>query len=110
MTSSQSNPLISKIEQIIQSKPVAIFMKGMPEAPQCGFSARAIQILTEAGVARDDIAAFNVLSDDDAWGALEEFTKWPTVPQIFIKGKFIGGCDIVTEMYERGELQEILKS
>jgi monothiol glutaredoxin len=105
-----SHPLIPKIEQIVKSKPVAIFMKGMPEAPMCGFSARALQVLEAAGVGRDNIAAFNVLADDPAWEALEEFTQWPTVPQIFIKGKFIGGCDIVSEMYERGELQEMLKA
>jgi len=105
-----AHPLTSKVEEIVKSKPVAIFMKGMPETPMCGFSARACEILEAAGVSREDIEAFNVLSDDDAWTALEEYTQWPTVPQIFIKGKFIGGCDIVTEMYERGELQEMLKA
>jgi monothiol glutaredoxin len=105
-----AHPMTSKIEEIVKSKPVALFMKGMPEAPQCGFSARAFQVLKAAGVKREDIAAFNVLADDSAWDALEDFTKWPTVPQIFVKGQFIGGCDIITEMYERGELQEMLEA
>jgi monothiol glutaredoxin len=105
-----AHPMVPKIEEIVQSKPVALFMKGMPETPMCGFSAKAYQVLKAAGVKREDIAAFNVLSDDSAWDALEEFTKWPTVPQIFIKGQFIGGCDIITDMYENGELQGLLKA
>ena len=105
-----AHPLTSKIEEIVKSKPVAIFMKGMPGAPMCGFSARALQVLSEAGVKPDEMVGFNVLSDEAAWDALEEYTKWPTVPQIFIHGKFIGGCDIVSEMHERGELQEVLKA
>lgn len=74
----------------------------------CGFSARAVQVLKMAGVAPTDIAGFDVLSNDPMWDALEEFTQWPTVPQIFIKGQFVGGCDIVSEMYEKGELQKTL--
>ncbi|MGZ3687981.1 MAG: Grx4 family monothiol glutaredoxin [Bdellovibrionota bacterium] len=100
------NPLIAKVEEKVKSGDVVIFMKGTPQFPQCGFSARAVQVLKAAGVQK--IESVDVLSDDPLWGALEEFTQWPTVPQIFIKGKFIGGCDIVTEMYERGELQELL--
>ncbi len=105
-----SNPLKTKVEEISKSKPVAIFMKGTPQFPACGFSARAVQVLKAAGVKDSDIASFDVLSDDPTWEALEEFTQWPTVPQIFVKGKFIGGCDIVTEMFERGDLQEALKT
>lgn len=103
-----AHPLISKVEDKVKSNPVIIFMKGTPDFPQCGFSARAVQVLRAAGV--KDIAAVDVLADDPLWEALEEFTQWPTVPQIFIGGKFIGGCDIVTEMYERGELQDVLKT
>ncbi len=101
-----SNPLIKKIETLIQDHPVTIFMKGTTEFPQCGFSARACEILKAAGV--KGIYAVDVLSDDPLWGALEEYTKWPTVPQIFIAGKFVGGCDIVTEMHENGELEKLL--
>ncbi len=102
-----SHPLVSKVQEIVNASPVVIFMKGTPDFPQCGFSARACQVLKAAGV--EKIKGVDVLSDDPLWTALEEFTQWPTVPQVFVKGKFIGGCDIAVEMYERGELQEILK-
>ena len=102
-----AHQLRSKVEEIVKSKPVAIFMKGNPNFPQCGFSARACQVLKAAGVT--DFASVDVLSDEPLWEALEDFTQWPTVPQIFVNGKFIGGSDIVMEMYERGELQEMLK-
>jgi monothiol glutaredoxin len=101
-----SNPLVSKVEEKVKANPVIIFMKGTPEAPRCGFSAQACEVLKMAGV--NNIVGVNVLEDEDLWDALEEYSKWPTVPQIFINGQFIGGCDIVTEMYERGELQELL--
>lgn len=99
--------LIQKVEEISKSAPVVIFMKGTPQFPQCGFSARSCQVLRTAGV--EDLVGVDVLSDDPLWGALEEFTQWPTVPQIFIHGKFVGGCDIICEMYERGDLQAMLK-
>lgn len=102
-----AHPLVSKVEKKVQESPVVIFMKGTPDFPQCGFSARACQVLRAAGV--EKFSAVDVLADDPLWDALEDFTKWPTVPQIFIGGKFVGGCDIVTEMYERGELQEMVK-
>lgn len=103
-----ANALVSKIEEMVKKNPVVIFMKGTPEFPQCGFSHKAVQVLRAAGIEKP--YAFDVLSDDPMWGALEEFTQWPTVPQIFIGGKFIGGCDIVSEMYENGELKEMLSS
>ncbi|MCM2323451.1 MAG: Grx4 family monothiol glutaredoxin [Oligoflexia bacterium] len=102
-----SHPLIPKVQEKVSSAPVVIFMKGTPDFPQCGFSARAIQVLRAAGVERP--LAVDVLADDPLWEALEAFTQWPTVPQIFINGQFVGGCDIVTEMFERGELQQLLK-
>lgn len=101
-----AHPLAPKVQEIVKSSPVVIFMKGTPQFPQCGFSAKACQVLKAAGV--ESIKGVDVLSDDPLWEALEEVTQWPTVPQIFIKGQFIGGCDIVTEMYERGELQPLL--
>ena len=103
-----AHPLVSKVEEKIKSSKVVIFMKGTPQFPQCGFSSRAVQTLKAAGAA--DLVGVDVLADDPLWEALEDFTKWPTVPQIFINGQFVGGCDIVTEMYERGELQEALKN
>ncbi len=102
------HPRIPEIETLVKSKPVVIFMKGSPQFPQCGFSARACEVLKLSGVKK--LEHVDVLSDDPLWDALEEYTKWPTIPQIFINGKFIGGSDIVTEMYERGELQELLKN
>ncbi len=101
-----SNPLISKVEQTVNSSPVVIFMKGTPQFPQCGFSARACQVLKAAGA--QNLVGIDVLSDDPLWDALEQYTQWPTVPQVFIHGKFVGGCDIVSEMFERGELQELI--
>lgn len=103
-----SHPLVTEVEKFSKSNDVVIYMKGSPEFPMCGFSAKAVAVLKEAGV--KTVKGFDVLSDDAMWTALEEYTQWPTVPQIFIKGQFVGGCDIVTEMYERGELQELLKA
>lgn len=105
-----SHPKVPEVEKFSKSKRVAIYMKGTPEFPACGFSSRACQVLKAAGVKREEMAAFDVLSDDPMWEALEAYTQWPTVPQIFVNGKFIGGCDIVTEMFENGELQGMLKN
>ena len=101
-----SHPLRPEIENLVNKNPVYIFMKGTPDFPMCGFSARACQVLKAAGVSK--LVGFDVLSDDPMWDALEDFSQWPTVPQIFIGGKFIGGCDIVSEMFERGELQPLV--
>ena len=103
-----SHPLISKVQQTVSDAPVVIFMKGTPDSPMCGFSAKACQVLKHAGA--DQIVGVDVLSDDALWEALEEHTEWPTVPQIFIGGKFVGGCDIVTELDERGELADKIAS
>lgn len=100
--------LKKQIEDKVKSNKVFVFMKGTPQFPQCGFSSRACQVLKAAGV--KEFGAFDVLSDDPLWDALEAYTQWPTVPQIFINGEFIGGCDIITEMYENGELQKLLSA
>lgn len=102
----EQNPLFSKIEDTVKGNPVVIYMKGTKQFPQCGFSARACQVLAAAGA--KDFVSVDVLSDDPLWDALEQYTQWPTVPQIFINGEFVGGCDIVTEMYQSGELQKML--
>ncbi|MGK5084261.1 Grx4 family monothiol glutaredoxin [Bdellovibrionota bacterium FG-1] len=102
-----AHPLVTKVQEIVSSDQVVVFMKGTPDFPMCGFSARTIAVLKEAGV--KNVRGIDVLSDDPLWEALEEFTQWPTVPQVFVKGQFIGGCDITCEMFERGELQEMLK-
>lgn len=103
-----SHPLRSKVEEQVKQNPVIIYMKGTADFPQCGFSARTVAVLRAAGV--QNLKSVDVLSDDPLWDALEEYTKWPTVPQVFIKGEFVGGCDIVSEMYERGDLQKLLNS
>lgn len=102
-----THPLVSKVQDLVKENSVIIFMKGTPQFPQCGFSARACQVLKAAGV--QNLKGVDLLADEPLWEALEEVTQWPTSPQVFIKGQFIGGCDIVSEMYERGELQELLK-
>ena len=99
--------LKKKIEGIVKANRVVIFMKGTPEAPRCGFSARALQTLQTL---KEPIEAVDVLADDALWDTLEQVTQWPTVPQIFINGKFVGGCDIVTELHERGELARLVKA
>jgi monothiol glutaredoxin len=103
----KNNPLIAKVQEIIGSADVVLFMKGTPDFPACGFSARTVAVLRQAGA--QNLRGVDVLSDDPLWGALEDLTEWPTVPQVFIKGEFIGGCDITCEMFERGDLQEKLK-
>ena len=95
----------NKIKKLIESNKVVIFMKGTPEAPQCGFSARSIQCLQ--GV-KAPIVAIDVLSDPEIREGVKQFTQWPTIPQIFINGEFIGGCDIVTEMFQSGELKKAI--
>ncbi|MBI2083369.1 MAG: Grx4 family monothiol glutaredoxin [Deltaproteobacteria bacterium] len=101
-----SDDLHKKIEGIVRSNKIVIFMKGTPEAPRCGFSNQAVQVLKTLG---QQIHAVDVLQDELLWDALEKYTEWPTVPQIFINGEFVGGCDIVTELNERGELAKLAK-
>jgi monothiol glutaredoxin len=106
--SAQVHPQIEEVKEKINASDVTIFMKGTPDFPACGFSARACQVLKACGA--KEIQGIDVLSHDSLWDALEEFTEWPTVPQIFIKGKFIGGCDIVCELANTGELQKLIAS
>ena len=96
----------SLIEQQIKSKPVFIYMKGTPSMPMCGFSARAAEVLTRAGA---DFGSFNILDDIGLFEELKKRNEWPTSPQIYVKGEFVGGCDILCELYENGELQAMLK-
>jgi monothiol glutaredoxin len=97
----------SIIDQQIQSKPAFIYMKGTPNMPMCGFSARASEVLRAAGV---DFGYFNILDDMQLFEELKQRNQWPTSPQIYVKGEFVGGCDIVCELFESGELQGMLKS
>ena len=95
-----------KIKDIITKNDVVLFMKGTPEMPQCGFSMTVSNILKELKV---KFSGVNVLADPDIRQGIKDFSNWPTIPQLYIKGEFIGGCDIAKEMYEKGELQKILK-
>ncbi|MDR3411669.1 MAG: Grx4 family monothiol glutaredoxin [Formivibrio sp.] len=94
-----------RIHQIVTQNPVVLFMKGTPTFPQCGFSSGAVQILKNCGV---EFAAINVLADDDIRQGIKEYANWPTIPQLYIQGEFIGGSDIMKEMYASGELQKLL--
>jgi len=96
------------IKETVTQHPVVLFMKGTAQFPQCGFSGRAVQILKACGV--EDIVTVNVLEDADVRQGIKEFSNWPTIPQLYVKGEFIGGSDIVAEMYESGELQTLLKA
>ena len=98
----------AQIKQIVEDHPVVLFMKGSAQFPQCGFSGRAIQILQACGV--KDPFTVNVLDDEGVRQGIKEFSNWPTIPQLYIKGEFIGGSDIMTEMYQNGELQDLLKA
>ena len=95
-----------KIKDIITKNDVVLFMKGTPEMPQCGFSMTVSNILKELKV---KFSGVNVLADPEIRQGIKDFSNWPTVPQLYIKGEFIGGCDIAKEMYEKGVLQKILK-
>ncbi|CAH2804271.1 MAG: Glutaredoxin-related protein [uncultured Caballeronia sp.] len=93
------------IKQIVDSNPVVLFMKGTAQFPMCGFSGRAIQVLKACGV--DQITTVNVLEDDEIRQGIKEYSNWPTIPQLYVKGEFIGGSDIMMEMYQSGELQQL---
>ena len=97
--------LKKQIEAIIAQDKVVLFMKGTPEFPQCGFSARAVAILNEIGA---PFASFNVFDDENVRQGIKEFSNWPTIPQLYIDKKLIGGSDIMMEMYETGELKEMI--
>ena len=94
-----------RIKETVSSNKIVLFMKGTPQFPQCGFSSRAVQILEACGA---EFAAVNVLSDMDVREGIKKFSSWPTIPQLYINGEFIGGSDILMTMYQNGELQEKL--
>ncbi|MDT8363129.1 MAG: Grx4 family monothiol glutaredoxin [Nitrosomonas sp.] len=98
--------VIDSIEQKVSSHPVVLFMKGTLEQPQCGFSANAVRMLNACGV--EDIYAVDVLADSDIRQGIKEFSSWPTIPQLYVRGEFVGGADIMSEMFQSGELQKLL--
>ena len=95
------------IRDQVTTNDVVLYMKGTPQFPQCGFSSAAVQILKGCGV--QEVLAVNVLSDDEIRQGIKAFSNWPTIPQLYVKGEFVGGSDIMREMYENGELQQLLK-
>ncbi len=101
-----NNTVFDRIKQDITDNTVVLFMKGTPVFPQCGFSAAVVQILTQLGV---KFKGVDVLSDPEIRQGIKEFSSWPTIPQLYVKGEFVGGCDIVREMYEAGELNDFLR-
>lgn len=97
-----------RIDELVKTNEILLFMKGTASFPQCGFSGRAIQILKACGVDTKTVKTVNVLEDDGIRQGIKEYSSWPTIPQLYIKGEFIGGSDIMMEMYENGELQQVI--
>jgi len=102
-----ADQVTERIKQDITDNQVLLYMKGTPVFPQCGFSAAVVQILTTMGV---KFKGIDVLADPEIREGIKVFSQWPTIPQLYVKGEFVGGCDIIREMFQTGELQELLKS
>jgi len=100
------NPVFARIETDIARNKVMLYMKGTPQFPQCGFSARVVQILNHLGA---PYSTANVLEDMALRDGVKQYSQWPTIPQLYVAGEFVGGCDIVTEMFQSGELETLLK-
>ena len=101
------NPVFERIRLDVSENDVVLYMKGSPVFPQCGFSAAVVQVLTHLGV---PFKGIDVLTDPSLRQGIKEFSSWPTIPQLYVKGEFVGGCDIIREMYQTGELTELLNS
>jgi monothiol glutaredoxin len=97
-----------RIDQLVKKHDILLFMKGNASFPMCGFSGRAIQILKACGVDPKSLTTVNVLEDDEIRQAIKDYSNWPTIPQLYVKGEFVGGSDIMMEMYESGELAQLL--
>ncbi len=95
------------IKETVTTHPVVLFMKGTAQFPQCGFSGRAIELLKSVGV--DNLVTVNVLEDDEVRQGIKDFSNWPTIPQLYVKGEFVGGADILNEMHQSGELEALIK-
>ena len=102
-----SNPIVQRIQQDISDNDVVLYMKGTPVFPQCGFSAAVVQVLSDLGV---KFKGIDVLTDPSLRQGIKEFSSWPTIPQLYVKGEFVGGCDIVREMFDTGELKDLLSN
>jgi monothiol glutaredoxin len=101
-----ADPVFDRIQSDIEQNQVFLYMKGTPMFPQCGFSARVVQILSHLGV---PFQSANVLEEQELREGIKEFSQWPTIPQLYVKGEFVGGCDIITEMFQSGELETLLE-
>ncbi len=97
-----------RIDQLVKNNEVLLFMKGSASFPMCGFSGRAVQVLKACGVDPQSLATVNVLEDDEIRQGIKDYSSWPTIPQLYVRGEFIGGSDILMEMYQSGELQQVL--
>jgi monothiol glutaredoxin len=97
-----------RIDQLVKNNDIVLFMKGTASFPQCGFSGRSVQILKACGVDTRSLATVNVLEDPEVREGIKEYSNWPTIPQLYVKGEFIGGSDIMMEMYESGELKQVI--
>lgn len=97
-----------RIDDLVKSNDILLFMKGTASFPMCGFSGRAVQVLKACGVDTKAIATVNVLDDDEIRQGIKDYSQWPTIPQLYVNGEFVGGSDIMMDMYESGELQKIL--
>lgn len=95
-----------RIDQVVKNNRVVLFMKGNAQFPMCGFSGRAVQLINACGV--NDLKTVNVLEDDEVRQGIKQYANWPTIPQLYVNGEFVGGSDIMTEMYQSGELQQVL--
>jgi monothiol glutaredoxin len=103
MEKKMDNPIHNWIDNAVKNNDVVLFMKGTPDQPQCGFSGRVVQMLDYLGV---PYAGVNVLQSDDLRQDIKDYSDWPTIPQLYVKGEFVGGCDIITEMLQNGELKQ----
>ncbi|GAA5907369.1 monothiol glutaredoxin GRX5 [Sporobolomyces salmoneus] len=97
-----------KIDDVVKENPLVLFMKGTPDLPQCGFSRAVCQILEVQGVSLEKIVAFNCLEDQELREGIKEYSSWPTIPQVYLQGEFVGGCDIMLQMHQSGELEKML--
>jgi monothiol glutaredoxin len=102
---SAADPIHAFIASTVEENPVVVFMKGTPDQPRCGFSSTVVQILDHLGV---DFVGVDVLQDEGLRNGIKAFSEWPTIPQLYVKGEFVGGCDIVKEMFQSGELKPML--
>jgi len=106
MSDLSSSPVLQQIDGIVKGNRVVLFMKGTAQFPMCGFSGRAVQILKACGV--EDLKTVNVLEDESIRQGIKDYANWPTIPQLYVNGEFVGGSDIMMEMYQSGELQQAL--